>query len=641
MEFLGDFLFFTEGASLKVMDVRLQQVTTHSVHTAAITDLCVYNDKLFTVGLDGLLVEWPERSVVDIQQSISACRVLDGTCYVVSEGRVHSVVLQTQELTYDALLMKFTVKKLAVTADQLLLLGNHQVCVYKPKTLERTLFTHEVRLNCFVMSPECLVAGDAAGQIIKYYHGGVKTKKHWHAHQVASLALSPDHSFMISGGEEGVAVLWQTSSSRKTFLPRLGAAIRHIAVSQSAEHYAFSLADNSVKVYRAADNTLASSFLGVTNPAAILPGSEVWTGLVKRDNAFVFNGPAGYLQTYDIAQRKVTTRFDAVKRNPISRSHCEHPFPLQVTQICFLNERAFVTIEQSHSPSMKLSHMKFWEDNALTTLVLNPHNNEPRRVLQFRNYVISIGEKFVMAWQRSGKLWHATHKLHFRNLNALEACASSSKLVVAFEHLLNVCDVDLKPIGEMCEPRGLSFKKVAASGDLIVTAAGDMLHCWRDCQLVWMQKIGNVVDLVAEDNCFAVLCWLGAGQEAEGNSDQPKISQSQGIAKFFGDEPVPTKVYPLDTPVLSFALLSSEVWVLRETCDIINLDSESPLVDEPFPEISQPTAPERALKPAQGTSVLRGTQSLAWLSEHFSYDLPTLNQVWEAFTEHELEHRIS
>jgi hypothetical protein len=626
MEFLGDLLFFTEGASLKVMDVRLQQVTTHSVHTEVITDLCLHGDTLYTVGTDGLLVLWPERTVVETQMRLSACRVVEGVCYVVSEGRVHSVALSTQEVSLDVLALKFAVKRLAVHSEQLLLLGEHSICVYKPKTLEVSTLSHEVRLNCVVGHPEYLVAGDAAGQILKFYTGGVKTKKHWHAHQVVSLAMSPDFSFVISGGEEGVGVLWQTSSSRKTFLPRLGATIKRIAVNHSAELYAFSLSDNSVKVFRAADSSLAASYLGVTNPASVLRGSSVWTGLVTRDNALVFTGSPGYLQTYDTVLRKVVSRFDVVKRNPVTRSHCEHPFPLEVTQVCFLNDRGFVTLEESRCPTLKLAHMKFWEDNSLTTLVLNPHNNAPRRVLQFRTYVVSLGEKFVMAWQKTGKLWQATHKMGFRHLEAIEACATARVLVVAFEHVLTVWDTDLKLVGEMCEPRDLLFKKVQSCGDLLVSAAGDWLHCWKDCQLLWMQNIGDVVDLVAEDSCYAVLC---------------RLPTTQAIAKFYASKPVPAKVYPLDSLPAAFTLLNSQLWVLRDSSDIVNLDSEAPLVDDPFPSVSFNSAQPLPSKSVAEYGVQRGTQSLEWLSEYSSYELPGLSGVWEAFTKQELAHRSS
>jgi WD40 repeat protein len=71
------------------------------------------------------------------------------------------------------------------------------------------------------------------------------TSVHWHAHTVWSLEISPDSSYLISGGEEGVAVLWKlaptlpngeissiagpsTDKSHRTYIPRLGSTIRSI-----------------------------------------------------------------------------------------------------------------------------------------------------------------------------------------------------------------------------------------------------------------------------------------------------------------------------------------------------------------------------------------------------------------------------
>ncbi|OEH78287.1 wd g-beta repeat-containing protein [Cyclospora cayetanensis] len=53
---------------------------------------------------------------------------------------------------------------------------------------------------------------------------------HWHAHAVSSLAFSSDGLVLLSGGEEGVLVMWQLQQNfSKQFVPRLGAPILHIS----------------------------------------------------------------------------------------------------------------------------------------------------------------------------------------------------------------------------------------------------------------------------------------------------------------------------------------------------------------------------------------------------------------------------
>jgi NET1-associated nuclear protein 1 (U3 small nucleolar RNA-associated protein 17) len=47
---------------------------------------------------------------------------------------------------------------------------------------------------------------------------------HWHAHAVPALAFSVDGTFLVSGGEEMVLVVWQLATGQQQFLPRLGQA---------------------------------------------------------------------------------------------------------------------------------------------------------------------------------------------------------------------------------------------------------------------------------------------------------------------------------------------------------------------------------------------------------------------------------
>ena len=57
----------------------------------------------------------------------------------------------------------------------------------------------------------------------------VCTRLHWHAQTVRSLSVSLDSTYVYSGGDEGVLVIWRVSNGEKTYLPRLGSAITSIA----------------------------------------------------------------------------------------------------------------------------------------------------------------------------------------------------------------------------------------------------------------------------------------------------------------------------------------------------------------------------------------------------------------------------
>ena len=59
-------------------------------------------------------------------------------------------------------------------------------------------------------------------------------------------------SNILSGGEEGVLVMWQYSTHHKEFLPRLGAPINHLAISPDDSLTAVSQKENGMLLYKAA-----------------------------------------------------------------------------------------------------------------------------------------------------------------------------------------------------------------------------------------------------------------------------------------------------------------------------------------------------------------------------------------------------
>ena len=72
---------------------------------------------------------------------------------------------------------------------------------------------------------------------------------HWHAHPVASIAFTPNGAYLLSGGEESVVVLWQLHTGHKEFVPRVGAPVLTLSITngvQSEQQIAARLRDGSV-----------------------------------------------------------------------------------------------------------------------------------------------------------------------------------------------------------------------------------------------------------------------------------------------------------------------------------------------------------------------------------------------------------
>jgi NET1-associated nuclear protein 1 (U3 small nucleolar RNA-associated protein 17) len=60
---------------------------------------------------------------------------------------------------------------------------------------------------------------------------------------------------MLSGGVEGVLIIWHLRSGTKQFLPHLGADINSVAVSPDQSSYAIAQQSNSVRIINALDLT--------------------------------------------------------------------------------------------------------------------------------------------------------------------------------------------------------------------------------------------------------------------------------------------------------------------------------------------------------------------------------------------------
>ena len=107
------------------------------------------------------------------------------------------------------------------------------------RSLVRRLKHHQ-EITAFTLIRDSLAFGDSQGKIRTVYHlfrfdPHVSLKdnemvpeskvNHWHSQPVRALNFSEDGNFLISGGKEGVLVLWHQSGNKHDFIPRLGATI--------------------------------------------------------------------------------------------------------------------------------------------------------------------------------------------------------------------------------------------------------------------------------------------------------------------------------------------------------------------------------------------------------------------------------
>ncbi|KAG6868876.1 hypothetical protein C0993_008624 [Termitomyces sp. T159_Od127] len=152
---------------------------------------------------------------------------------------------------------------LSPSGSWLVATAGHKVYVAATSSLSSGFvkYVSPERLTCLSFHPteEYFATGDEKGNIRLWYclnetqpvnvHGVEKmtqtTTLHWHAHAVSAIDFTSNGSYLLSGGEESVLVIWQLHTGKKEFVPRIGAPINTISVSKNdkGEEFLLGLAD--------------------------------------------------------------------------------------------------------------------------------------------------------------------------------------------------------------------------------------------------------------------------------------------------------------------------------------------------------------------------------------------------------------
>jgi NET1-associated nuclear protein 1 (U3 small nucleolar RNA-associated protein 17) len=144
---------------------------------------------------------------------------------------------------------------------------------------------------------------------------------HWHAHSVGALCFSHDGAYLLSGGRENVLVIWQLQTMRRSYLPRLGGPLTHIArCAGDAAIYAIGQQDNAVRVVSIAQMAIVASVFGVRPPPAGQSVEEADAGCAYHpaSKCLLLPGLGGSVQMYDIARDRHSQRLVVVARNDVA-----------------------------------------------------------------------------------------------------------------------------------------------------------------------------------------------------------------------------------------------------------------------------------------------------------------------------------
>ncbi|WFD36012.1 NET1-associated nuclear protein 1 [Malassezia cuniculi] len=231
------------------------------------------------------------------------------------------------------------------------------------------------------------------------------TTLHWHAHAVSSLAYTADGTQLLSGGEEGVLVLWKVNSGNagtegREFVPRLGAPIVSIATARAhdahLQEYAVRLADGSVVLVSSHTLRPTRTFSGVKSDATRMFLDKKAKRALRYPLALdaaagqivLTSGHPSTVQFIDMNTHAHVHDVEIVASNRVSRPEDEALAPPRVERVAFSPSRhqhaewmATVDTRDGGEYTSEMS-LKLWQwdtkqkSYVLNTRIDNPHGGE-------------------------------------------------------------------------------------------------------------------------------------------------------------------------------------------------------------------------------------------------------------------------
>ncbi|OQR96978.1 hypothetical protein ACHHYP_12857 [Achlya hypogyna] len=328
-----------------------------------------------------------------------------------------------------------------------------------PRNVVVSTFKHERRFTCVAMHPtkDEAVTGDSSGRMQVWHDldseaAVAPSKLHWHAHAVGCLAYSVDGTYVVSGGEEFVLVLWHLESGRRQHVPRLSAQLTSIAVRPDGAGYLVAGHDNSVLYYNHVTAThvwhaCGLSRVGLSSAKTLINGRmalEPWANTLALQGTSLI----GNVQLYHPLQDRVLSTVALTERNQVSRTFNEAPTRTYATQIAFspaTRTMATVTVTEGESA------LRFWTRKgdgsfAVNTDVDAPHGPDhtvTAMAAHDKLVVTADDQGEFRVWARGdGGVWGCQSLSQYRraSVGAVAFSDDGSLLAVAYGPLVTLWD---------------------------------------------------------------------------------------------------------------------------------------------------------------------------------------------------------
>lgn len=552
------------------------------------------------------------------------------------------------------LLFKQYAEKFDVAVDPK---GQH-VCAVFGSTLLVYSFKHARTFNyqglrdiaCVSVNPveSCIATGDCLGQVTLWYYldgnGDFRDvpkqqSEHWHANGVSCMTFHPDGSFLLSGGEEGVLVIWQLATNNKRFLPRIGGKLLSIRMTEDAALYAIASQDNAIRIFDSITLEAVRVLSGIMQ-AAKVPLCKPYPCRIVVDPStklVALNGMPGTLQFFNILQDKFEFDHAVVPHNFVQRTYDRLVAPTTIDRVAFSeNGEWMVTVEHRNDtytqPELRL---KFWQSThetrvgvpryTLNTVVDPPCKGSVNSIdiHPSSSLVLSCGHRSFKIWAyqeadgHEQAYWYCQAECSFQRLGCTSGKFSRDGSLIAaafgaFVTLWSPSTGELLHVISLPSPsEDIKFVGFLGASPFLLVASFDFIYIWNlvSLSLVWSVQVYAkrlVVDRFGTSRfAFVTL------------ANEPGV-KSSSIVVYSPQSPKPIAIIPSQS-VLALAFVPSLTnapkgdlvyFDERLAFNVAKIDEESSSIAQPKPNAT----------PLESSSV---TQQQAAFARVFGQPAPT------------------
>ncbi|KAI5835962.1 WD40 repeat-like protein [Schizophyllum commune Tattone D] len=485
-----------------------------------------------------------------------------------SEDTVEASLQKTSAITPIGKTRFPTGLAFSASGDWLVATAGHKAYVVNSSSLGDgfTKYVSPEKLTCLATHPvdDYFATGDVKGNIRIWYclnrdlpvnATGVEKKSdttslHWHAHAVSSLTFTANGAYLLSGGEEAVLVVWQLRTGRKEFVPRVGAPIRTVSLSNPVNgdpEYLLGLADATYTFVNADSLKVSRSYSRIKlDPAAPQTASPADAPLAVHSQTNTLIVPSSHpssLQVYSPASSQLVSELEISPSNRVSRRDDVPLEPARVEKVVISSSGDWMATVDNRAGDDTFRgevYLKMWAWDrktsswSLNTRIDRPHRQHrvtdvrfsPAASLEQPLQLVTTGEDgFIKLWRiRSVKnkdgsredYWILRSSFRFRTEMPSKASWSpdGSLLAVATSSSVAVYDPNTTQLRQTltapeCKaPTDVSF--LGTTGRYMAVAGGKDLIVWDLLfQTVrWHHQCSSKVEFIvphAQEDSFAVM----------------------------------------------------------------------------------------------------------------------------------------